>query len=507
MRYNNNAKGNMTVNNHEGEKAYTLSPEMELYTAVVTSTMADNFYESGNGRAKRIAGLIGKVAPEFVARLAVYTRTKMNLRSVPLFLIVELAGIHSGDSMVSRTICKTVKRADEITELLSCYQMRNADGKGVKKLNRLSRQIQEGLKQVFNSFDEYQFAKYNRDNAEVKLKDALFLVHPKADTPERQAIFDKIVTDSLAIPYTWETKLSEVGQKQFETPEQKQAAVRAAWEELIDSGKVGYMALLRNLRNIIKAEVSQTHIKSVCNVISDPEAVAKSKQLPFRFLAAYRELKSVESVHTASLLTALEKAAKVSAANIQGFGPETNVLVAADVSCSMFAPISAKSSIKRYDIGILLSMILKSRCESVIGGMFGDTWKVLNLPQENILANTIEMQNREGEVGYSTNGHEVVNWLINNNMRMDKIMMFTDLQMWDSSGLGQSLRKSWSSYNEMYPDARLYLFDLNGYGTVPVQTKEGNVTLIAGWSDKVFDILNAIENGNDALAEINKIEL
>ena len=496
-----------TVMNHEGEKAYKMTPEMELYTAVVTSALSDKFYESNDERMERIAALIRQVDPQFVAKLAVYTRTQMNLRSIPMLLIVELAKIHNGDSLVRRTIEQCVLRADEIMELLMCYQLRNSEGKGVKKLSKLSRQVQEGLKSAFNRFDEYQFAKYDRSNLEVKLKDALFLVHPKANSQEQQEVFDKIVSDSLKTPYTWETQLSELGQKHFASQEKKQAALKTLWEELIDSGKVGYMALLRNLRNNLQANVSPSHIEKVASHICDPAKVAKSKQLPFRFLAAYKELMNVASVHTATMLSALEKAVRESVNNLEGFGADTNVLVAADVSGSMFSTISPKSSVMNYDIGILLSMLLKSKCSSVISGMFGNSWKVLNLPQENILANTIEMKRREGEVGYSTNGYKVIDYLVDNNIKMDKVMMFTDMQMWDSRFADKHLQASWNRYRQMYPEAKLYLFDLAGYGDAPVRLVSDDVILIAGWSDKVFDVLKAIESGEDTLAQINKIEI
>lgn len=496
-----------TVMNHQGEKAYAMTPEMELYTAVVTCALSDKFYESKDGRMERIASLIRQVGPEFVAKLAVYARTQMNLRSIPMFLIVELAKIHNGDSLVKRTIEKTVLRADEIMELLMCYQLRNAECKSIKKLGKLSRQVQEGLKSAFNRFDEYQFAKYDRSNLEVKLKDALFLVHPKASSPEQQAIFDKIVSGELQTPYTWETQLSELGQKHFATKEEKAEAVKILWEELIDSGRLGYMALLRNFRNILQANVSPAHIERVASHICDPAKVAKSKQLPFRFLAAYKELMDVTSVHTPTMLSALEKAVRESVNNLEGFGTDTSVLVAADVSGSMFTTISPKSSVMNYDIGILLSMLLKSKCSSVISGMFGDTWKVLNLPHENILANTIEMKRREGEVGYSTNGYKVIDYLVDNNIKMDKVMMFTDMQMWDSTYRDKHIQKSWAKYSQMYPEAKLYLFDLAGYGDAPVRLVSDDVILIAGWSDKVFDVLKAIEIGEDTLAQIYKIEI
>ncbi len=164
--------------NHEAEQAYRLSPEWQLYTATVTSSLNDKFYEKADTRVELLRGLIAQCHPTFVAQLAIYARRQMNMRSIPLVLAVELAKVHSGDSTVSKMVSGIVQRADEITELLAYYQLAN-QRQGAKKLNRLSKQFQSGLQAAFNRFDEYQFAKYNRD-AEVKLRDALFLVHPKA---------------------------------------------------------------------------------------------------------------------------------------------------------------------------------------------------------------------------------------------------------------------------------------------------------------------------------------
>ena len=180
MKYNSMLKEKKTEKNYEGARAYAMTPELELYTAVVTASLSDTFYEKQDERVDRIAQLIGKVSPEFIARLAVYARTEMHLRSIPLLLLVELAKIHNGDDLVARAVEKTVLRADEIMELLMCYQWRNPSGDARKKLGKLSRQIQNGLQRAFNRFDEYQFAKYDRNGLEVKLRDALFLVHPKA---------------------------------------------------------------------------------------------------------------------------------------------------------------------------------------------------------------------------------------------------------------------------------------------------------------------------------------
>lgn len=508
MKFNVLGRAKRVIKNYEGAEAFVMDERAELYSAVVTTSLSDKFYESENKRMNRIRSLILKNDPAFVARLAVYARTKMNLRSVSLVLAVELAKTQSGNGIVRKTVKGVVKRADEITELLAYYQVANVRT-GTKKLNKLSKQVQHGLAEVFNSFDEYQFAKYDRAG-EVKLKDALFIVHPKAANDQQQAVFDKIAKSELEVPYTWETELSALGQKSFENDKTKALAFRAKWEELITSGKLGYMALLRNLRNIIEAGVSMEVMDELCTVLANRESVAKSKQLPFRFLAAYREVKGLTPGAVPLVLDALENAVAASAANIRGFGRDTSVLIACDVSGSMQKPVSAKSKIMNYDIGLMLAMLLQSRCEYVQTGMFGDTWKIVNVSRKNILSNVQEFYKREGEVGYSTNGYLVLKDLVCRKVIVDKVMMFTDCQLWNSNVAdqgAQSIRTLWKQYKTIAPGAKLYLFDLAGYGNTPIDIRNDGVYLIAGWSDKIFDVLAALEEGRNALAEIEKIEL
>lgn len=505
MKFNFLTKQKNTIVNHENASAFPLTPEYELYAAVVTTSLSTSFYEKDTTRLDRIKSLIQKSNPVFVAKLAVYARNQMNMRSVPLVLVVELAKIYSGDALISKMITNVIQRADEITELLAYYQMAN-DRNGTKKLNRLSKQIQKGLAISFNKFDEYQFAKYNRDGA-VKLKDALFLVHPKAKDEAQQELFNKIATSTLQTPYTWETELSQLGQVKFYNETERQKAFTNKWEELIDSNKIGYMALMRNLRNIMEANVSAFHIEKVCTYLSNENAVSNSKQLPFRFLAAYRELKDMKSKYTSMVLDALETAVMLSAQNLKGFDVNTSVVIACDVSGSMQQPISPRSKILLYDIGLMLGMLMQSQCKNVVSGMFGDKWKIINMPKRSVLSNVNEYYKREGEVGYSTNGYLVLEDLINRKECIDKVMLFTDVQMWNSNNTNHTFANSWNRYKTIAPNAKLYLFDLAGYGHAPINMQKNDVYLIAGWSDKVFDVLHALEDKSNALNYINRIEL
>jgi hypothetical protein len=198
---------------------------------------------------------------------------------------------------------------------------------------------------------------------------------------------------------------------------------------------------------------------------------------------------------------------KVSAENIKGYDYSTSVLIACDVSGSMETAISERSKIQYYDIGLLLGMLLQHRCKSVISGFFGEDWKVVNLPKNNILSNADELRKREGEVGYSTNGWKVIDYLNEKKLKADKIMMFTDCQLWGSGWGGKHIQKEWIEYKKFYPQAKLYLFDMSGYGNAPLDINQQDVYMIAGWSDKIFEVLEAIEEGGSAVEEIEKIEL
>ena len=610
MSYNEQLRCDYLTTNHEGAIAWRMTPEWELYTTVVTTMgVEDKFYESGEDRVRRIADLVRKVKPEFVAQLAVYTREQMHLRSVPLLLLVELAQCHHGDSLVSRAVCRTIQRADEITELLMCYQWRT----GKTDLSGLSCQLRKGLAEAFNKFDEYQFAKYDRKDRKVTLRDALILVHPKPKDDQQADIFRKIKSDTLETPVTWETELSAVGQHHFESQEEKDNAKREVWKKLVRSRRLGYMATLRNLRNMMKLGMDKETMQMVCDFIANPEAVRKSKQLPFRFLSAFLELQKknedlsnqisyvgqkvekmrqgyfrtmvrvvkrfyVESANcifnltkipksfefrpgmnhcsfwtkkvkhfdhlsekqlkllkseerrllelkqreeenkrlemalkngaVVPLLKSLEAAASHTAENIPGFEENTRVLLACDVSGSMCSPVSKNSSVMCYHIGLLFSMLMKQRCKNVVTGMFGDVWKTFDMPSDSILQNTVDMLSHKGEVGYSTNGHKVIEWLIKEHREMDKVMLFTDCILWSSEGSSHNdpLAKNWDRYKrEVAPHARLYIFDLAGYGQSPISMKRDDVFFIAGWSDKVFDILAAVERGKIAIDEIRRI--
>jgi hypothetical protein len=156
-------------------------------------------------------------------------------------------------------------------------------------------------------------------------------------------------------------------------------------------------------------------------------------------------------------------------------------------------------------------MLLKERCSNLVAGIFGDIWKVIGdeLPQNNILKATERLVSMEGEVGYSTNGYKVLEWALNRDMEFDRIVLFTDGQMWDSyyREIGGLINQLWNEYKSLHKDTKLYIFNLSNYAQSSFNPKGKDVYTINGWSEQIFKIMANVENGEKVLNEINNIIL
>lgn len=194
----NKRKVSTPVFTHEGGKASHIGFEEKLQRTVLCCLLnEDTFYEDGESIKDRIKEYMGKVSTEFAIATLNKAKHEYHLRHTPLFMLTVLA---SQGKLTKELVYSTVTRVDDITELLAMYL---ADGK-----KTLPKQLQKGLAMSFDKFDEYQFGKYKGNKKNVSLKDAVMLCHPKAPNEEKNALYKKIVDNSLATPLTWETELS-----------------------------------------------------------------------------------------------------------------------------------------------------------------------------------------------------------------------------------------------------------------------------------------------------------
>jgi 60 kDa SS-A/Ro ribonucleoprotein len=320
------------ISTHEGAPAARIDAEAQLRRVVLASMLwEDQFYVDGQTNAQVIAETLPLVAPETAAEIAIEARERQKLRHVPLLIVRELARRKDlPDGLVAKTLERVIQRADEIAEFLAIYWK---DGR-----QPLSAQVKKGLAKAFLKFDAYQLAKYDRAGA-VRLRDALFLVHAKPQAEEQAATWKKLAAKELESPDTWEVAISATkGEGKLEE-----------WTRLLTTGKLGALALLRNLRNMVRAGVDEMAIRT---------ALAEMKTervLPFRFIAAARHVPRLEDALEPVMLKCLAGAERL---------PGRTVLLV-DVSGSMVARLSGKSDLTRMDAACGLAMLLREICEDV----------------------------------------------------------------------------------------------------------------------------------------------
>jgi hypothetical protein len=321
-----------TALTHEGAKAWPhTTAEQRLRRSVLSCLLWEReFYEDGASIAERIAEAAEAVRIDALAALAIEARTQFKLRHVPLLLLATLARRARGEHLVSETIAQVVQRADELTEFLAVYAKANGVAPNALK-PKLSGQVKKGLAAAFARFDEYQLAKYDRAGA-VRLRDVLFLTHAKPADDAQAALWKRLIANELAIPDTWEVALSGGADK------------KETFERLIREGRLGYLALLRNLRNMAEAGCDRDLVRSAILARKGADRV-----LPFRYIASARACPQYEPDLDVALLASIE-----SSPSLDG---QTVVLV--DVSGSMDYALSAKSDLKRIDAGAALGAIVR----------------------------------------------------------------------------------------------------------------------------------------------------
>lgn len=323
-----NVAPKFTEKTHNGAPAARMTDEQALRRSVLSCLLWEReFYEDGETIADRIVRLVGNVSTAKVSALAVEARSTFNLRHIPLLLLSAMA---KHGKLKAETVAAVVQRADELSELLVIHAKLN--GVEPSKLKgKIPAQMKRGLAASFGKFNEYALAKYDRTGA-VRLRDVLFLTHAKPKDDEQAALWKRLIANELVPPDTWEVALSGGANK------------GEAFTRLLNEEKLGYLALLRNLRNMTQAGVDSGLIRDA--IIARKGGA--ERVLPFRFVAAARACPQMEP--------ALDQALSETILASPVYSGKTAVLV--DVSRSMLDRLSAKSDLTRMDAAAALASMI-----------------------------------------------------------------------------------------------------------------------------------------------------
>lgn len=424
------------VKTFEGASVPKLKDAEKILRRVTMASMLweKQFYMDGESSYTVLQNAVANADADTAQRIAAEARSKYKLRHVPLAIMRELA--RTG-RMTASALAEVIQRPDEIGEFISLYWK--------DKKQPLSNQVKKGLAKAFSKFNEYQFAKWDKNSSAVKLRDAMFLVHAKPEDETQATLFAKIADNKLTTPDTWETNLSMGADK------------KGTFIRLMNENKLGALAFLRNLRNMVEAGVPAADIQAY------GERVNTDRVLPFRFLAAARVVPAFRRMLEQMMLRSLKEHEKL---------PGTTALLI-DVSGSMFGPkVSDKSDLDRFDAAAALAMLASQICENVEIYTFSNKLvRVPNVPGFSLVDMLRESQPHSGtRLGAALQDLKSISY-------PNRIIVFTDEQTSDKVPAPKG-------------NSRGYIINVANYEN---GINHGEWDTITGFSEAVIDYIQESE--------------
>jgi hypothetical protein len=486
---------------HEGAPGYTRDAKGELFLLAVSNMVGENtFYEKAGDRDERYENLVGQVAvadPDWTGRFLAWLRDEGNMRSASLVGALEAArALLTARMPGSRQIVVSVlQRADEPGEALAYWTSRY--GRAIPK--PVKRGIADAVARLYS---EYALLKYDTGSRGFRFADVLDLTHPTPSAPWQGDLFAcalarrhnrkqtcaeslpmlaanallraaavedaSVMLDPNALKQagmTWEDALSLVGSKVDKA---------SLWSALIPA--MGYMALLRNLRNFDQVEVSDEVAATVAARLADPEQVAKSRQFPFRFLAAYRAAPSLRWGH------ALDKALTASLSNVPELAGRTLILV--DLSGSMQDRAGGRNSdMTRADVAKVFGAGLAMRTDPTLVWFDTSSGRVDVPKGGGSLLKLVESFPRAG--GGTATAAAVERWYAGH----DRVVLVTDEQAATWGG-GPSTADVTVSVPRHVP---VYTWNLAGYQYGHTPSGLGTRHTFGGLTDAAFKVIPLLE--------------
>lgn len=518
-------KGIKTVT-HEGGEGWVRKAKSELFLLAATNMVSeDTFYETGAARDERFEKLVRDVAVSSPAWMLgaedvderdagkvgfiEYLRNTLNMRSASLVMAAEF--VRAGAPGGRRAVSNAIVRADEPAEIIGYWMSQY----GRKMPAALKRGVADAVRRLYT---ERNVLKWDGQSKVIRFADVIELVHPTPKDSRQSALFKYLLDrrhhpDAAEIPDNLE--LIHLDRRLMAMPEKgRRVALREgltqeagwswerlagwlpggmdaeAWESLIP--QMGYMALIRNLRNFEEAGISKEASRKVRDRIENPEEVIKSRQFPYRFWSAYK--------HAPSLTWggALEDAMDLSCRNIPELRGRTLVLI--DTSASMDSAVSGRSAAKRYEIGALFAAALAKRAAKADVVIYGDSSKPFPLrPTESVLRYIERVNGALGSVGHGTMTWQSVARHFDGH---DRVVIFTDEQTMDSAGTPRRAYYGRHDYHESHHALIkgipvIHSFNLAGYGPAMMPSAPGRYTF-GGFTDATFVVMAALEAGTEA---------
>ena len=454
---------------YEGGLNYVKSPVSEWLNFLFSSYIEDRFYETSDKQLARYIELTEQVAQEcgweFVARASFFARNELGMRSIAQVTAAMLNSVQFENKRMY--FSNFFHRPDDVAEVFSIIE-NMGNGKRSHALVR-------GAGDYLSTLNIHSLGKYKMNGKQYNMYDLINLTHVTSPA------INAYKHDALPKADTWEVAISTAA------PEEKDAE----WKRLVEEHKLGYLALIRNLRNILNCgNINFEWITDwLCPQIENEAAILKSLVFPYQIYQAYRNAPGVSVVQNS-----LEKAFRIACQNVPSLEGNTAILL--DVSGSMEHPISAKSNITIKEVGAVFAAMLYIKNPNLTFVKFGTHAQTYRYnPLVNIFSIIDHMCENDG-LGYGT---EIGGAFQQLKKRYDRLFIVSDMQVMDTWGGGIV---SFDSYTKKYNrDCKCYSFDLGNYHTQVANPKNPNVHLLTSLSEKIFNLIHLLESSDTSIVE------
>ncbi|GGW73085.1 RNA-binding protein [Streptomyces lucensis JCM 4490] len=498
-----------TLRTHQGGRGQERDPRSELFLLAVSHFVADTFYEKAEDRDARYTRLVRDLAVSdaaWTAGLLSWLRGEGNMRTAAVvgaaeYVHARLAAGATGGPANRQVVQSVLRRPDEPGELLAYWT--STYGRAVPK--PVKRGVADAVRRLYHA---KSLLKYDTASRGYRFGDILNLVHasPDPDKPWQGDLFryalDRRHHPETAVPPAALPVLTAHRELMALPVAERRAVVtapggaerlaaagitwealagwlqgpmdRAAWEAVIPS--MGPMALVRNLRNFDEAGVCDEAAAQVAARISDPEQVARSRQFPFRYLAAYQHAPSLRWSYP------LERALGHSLANVPALPGRTLVLV--DRSGSMFwSRLSERSQLSRADAAAIFGTALALRAADADLVQFGSTSERVGYRTgESVL----KVLDRFGDLG----GTDTTEAVRRHYRGHDRVLIVTDEQY--------APNRHGDPTAQIPAHVPVYTWNLEGYQAGHGPSGTGNRHTFGGLSDAAFRMVPLLEAARDA---------
>ena len=480
--------------NEEGAPAYALTPKQALAQYAATGCLGRTFYASEQEQLGRVLQLCEAVGPEFVAKVALYSRRQSYMKDMPALLCAWL-------SLRSPRLHEAVFAdvIDSMKMLRNYVKILRSGTVGRKSLGSAPKR----LVQTWLATKDEETIFRSSTGANPSVADILKMVHPKPSNKTRAAFYGYMIgktIDSSALPgLVTEFERFKAG-KTVDVPDvpftlltslplsQKDwamVALRASWQTV-------RMNLNTFARHGAFKEASVT--ERVSALLRDRAEIQRARAFPYQLMAAYRNCD--ESVPK-EVRNSLQDAMEIALENVPAVTGK--VYVCPDVSGSMRSPVTgyrkgASTAVQCVDLAALVAAAILQRNPAAEVLPFENDVVPLDLnPRDMVLTNAARLA---AIGGGGTNCSAPVRLLNQRRATGDLIVFVSDNQSWVDAGrgVGTALMQEWAGFRQRNPSARLICLDVQP-GSTTQATEREDILNIGGFSDHAFEVMAAFSAG------------